>query len=542
MSSLLGEPRILATEPAGPLYAPGSALRAVFCPGLSMVRAADWDRLLGPYDRPLLSWAYLEGLEAAGCVGPGTSWYPAHLLIERVQKPLRVEPAPSESEATRRPWSGDEGELLAAAPAYVKLDSDGEWVHDFDWAQFSESHGLRYYPKLVLAVPFNPVTGCRLLTRDDLPDGERDRLRLALLSAAKRLCNTARFSSVHVLFLRDAELAACDQAGFYLRHQEQYHFLNDGYRGFEDFLARMRGHRRTAIRRERKALVEAGITVTTHRGLATGAEAAQGAAHRQGFTRQELDRIFDLYVGTSQRYTGELPYLNRRFFHLCAERLGDRLELVLARQAPAADGSGDEDGELLGGAWNLRGDRRLYGRYWGEARHVPFLHFEVCLYHSVERCIREGLTGFEPGHGGEHKLLRGFTPVATYSAHYLRDPRLRRPIGAFLRYEAPLVAESIRAARARGPLREPDPTVLVSAARKTGHPESSSDLSTPHGAASPAAAEPTPDGQVSAETTPPTDGAASVSAPESRGKAAAESPVESPGPARSRRPRRLTPV
>ncbi|HRI55340.1 MAG TPA: GNAT family N-acetyltransferase, partial [Pseudomonadota bacterium] len=266
------------------------------------------------------------------------------------------------------------------------------------------------------------------------------------------------------------ETAAMPAAGFLLRQQEQYHFLNEGYRTFDDFLARLRSHRRSAIRRERRELAAAGITVRTHSGL----------GRALGFTAAELDQVFDMYVATSQRYTGGPPFLNRRFFRLCAERLGERLELVLAR---------DRHGQVLGGAWNLRGDRRLYGRYWGRrdvgattgadpdssaatkvaadpgpsydpdneagAAPVSFLHFEVCYYHAVERCIQAGLQAFEPGHGGDQKLVRGFTPSYTYSAHYLADPRLRLPIEAFLKYEAPLVEEALRAAARRSNLRAP---------------------------------------------------------------------------------------
>ena len=390
------------------------------CPALSEIPEPAWDRLLDTDDAPLLSWAYLQGLEAAGCVGPGTHWTPAHLTAWRA------------------------GALVAAAPAYLKTDSDGEWVMDYDWAAFSEQTlGAPYYPKLSLTVPFNPVTGGRLLTRTDLPPAERAALRRVLLGAAQAVCRTGRLSSAHLLFLRRAELDEAAELGFLPRQQEQYHFVNDGYRDFADFLARMSAHRRSSIRRERRALATAGVTVRTHRG-------PRSAENPAGFTPEELDRVFEMYVSTSVRYTGEAPYLNRAFFHLCAARPGlrERLELVIARGA---------DGRILGGAWNLRGDRRLLGRYWGEAEHVPFLHFEVCFYHSIERCIAEGLALFEPGHGGEQKLVRGFTPTRVYSAHYLREPRLRRPITAFLQMEAPLAEQSLREATERCPLR-PQPT------------------------------------------------------------------------------------
>jgi hypothetical protein len=385
-------------------------------PGLSRIAQADWDRLLAEGDAPLLSWAYLQGLEEAGCVGPETSWTPAPLCaLDR------------------------DGALLGAAPAYIKTNSDGEWVYDLDWAEASGRMQRPYYPKLVLAVPFNPVTGRRVLCRPDLPEPQRRALCVALLRVAQQLCEQAHISSVHVLFPDVDQLDLCVQAGYARRTQEQYHFKNPGYRDFDAFLADLTGHRRSTIRRERRALREAGITVTTRAGLRP-----PGAGEEDGFTLEELDQVFDMYVDTSVRYTAGPPYLNRRFFHLCAERLGQRLELVLAR---------DRDGFLIGGAFNLRADRRLYGRYWGQATHVPFLHFEVCFYHSIERCIALGLEAFEPGHGGEQKLLRGFQPVPTYSAHHLRERRLRGRIEHYLRLEAPYVEASMAEARRRCPIK-----------------------------------------------------------------------------------------
>ena len=443
------EPSKTRSQLATPLGV--GALSLTVCTQLSEVASAHWDALLEPDDAPLLSWGYLQGLEESGCVGEATGWLPAHLLL-RISDGARA------------------GELVAAAPAYIKANSDGEWVYDFDWAEFAESRGLAYYPKLVLAVPFNPVTGGRLLTHPELPAAERQALRGALLRAARTLCRHAGLSSAHVLFPRGPgfagppggatapeavalppETTVMPAGGFLLRQQEQYHFLNDGYRTFDDYLDRLRSHRRSGIRRERRELAAAGITVRTHRGLHAGPVTA---SLDRGFTAAELDRVFDMYFETSQRYTGGPPFLNRRFFQLCAERLGDRLELVLAR---------DRTGLVIGGAWNLRGDRRLYGRYWGRsadaenAEPVPFLHFEVCFYHSIERCIAAGLAAFEPGHGGDQKLVRGFTPSYTYSAHYLADARLRAPIEAFLQYETPLVEDSIRAATLRSNLRAPAP-------------------------------------------------------------------------------------
>lgn len=389
--------------------------------------------LLEPDDAPLLSWEYLEGLERTGCVGPSTSWQPMHILLRRVEHPSEQSP----------------GRLLAAAPVYVKYDSDGEWVLDVDWATYAASVGIEYYPKLISAVPFNPVSGSRLLTAPHLPPDERAEHRRLLLGVLSQLTKSAGLSSAHVLFHRlDSKLGAqLEQAGYLQRRQEQYHFHNAGYGSFEDYLRALNSHRRTAIRRERRSLREAGITVRTYRGLD-----CEG-----GFNKAQLDAMFDMYCGTSVRYTGGAPYLNRTFFHLCAARLKDRLELVLAYR-------GSDD--LVGGAWNLRGDNRLFGRYWGEARSIPYLHFEVCYYHSIERCITERLQAFEPGHGGEHKLLRGFSPVYTHSAHYLRSTSLRQPIATYLHYEASYIEQEVQAAMLRCPLR----SVRLSAALAASPP------------------------------------------------------------------------
>lgn len=401
----------------------GPSWRAELVPRLLSLTSSVWNSLLEPDDQPLLSWEFLEALERTGCVGEGTNWHPMHVLLWR-SRPGHVSAS---------------DDLVAAAPCYLKHDSEGEWVFDLDWAMFAESLGRAYFPKLVVSVPFSPVTGGRLLVSSQLTQEERREVRQVLLQTLRQVVQAAKLSSAHVLFPRmdDGLAAGLRDQGFLLRSQEQYHFLNENYDSFDDFLGQLRGHRRTSIRRERRALFDAGVRVRTYRGLDC----------HGGFDRTQLDAMFDMYYGTSVRYTGGAPYLNRAFFHLCAERLGNRLELVLAH---------GPDGKLMAGAWNLRGDTRLFGRYWGAApdSDVPFLHFEVCYYHSIERCIGEGMTVFEPGHGGEHKLLRGFTPVYTHSAHYLRESALRQPIAMFLRDEMQWVHASFSAASLRCPIRQ----------------------------------------------------------------------------------------
>ena len=238
-------------------------LRVTVCPELSAVSAPAWDSLLEPDDAPLLSWAYLEGLEATGCVGENTGWLPLHLLIHRLEDPR-----------------DEDGQLVAAAPAYIKLHSEGEWVWDQEWPELAAAFREHYYPKLVLAVPFNPVTGGRLLTLPSLPESQRQDLRALLLRAAQRLCQTEGIGSAHVLFPRGpgfrsekqpalgSQLDVATDTEFWPRRQTQYHFHNRGYRSFADFLAELRSHRRNTIRRERRQLAEAGVTVQTFSGLA----------------------------------------------------------------------------------------------------------------------------------------------------------------------------------------------------------------------------------------------------------------------------------
>ena len=355
-------------------------LRVYLCRALGGLSPQAWDALLEPEDQPLLSWAYLDGLEVTGCVGPNTGWLPAHLLVSVA--------APDED--GREPTS-----LVAAMPLYVKLPS--------------------------------------------LSEAQRASLRDLLLRLVLVLAKNIGCTSTHLLFVRSPPEPHVDAQGFLRRSQEQYHFLNAGFRSFDDYLAGLRSRRRSTICRERRALADAGIQVRSYRGLMGHTDAvAQGRDPILPFSKEQLDLAFDAYVGTSRRYTGELPYLNRAFFHLCAQRLGSRLELVLAH---------DREGEVVGCAWNLLSDNRRFGRYWGELRHLPFLHFEVCYYHSIASCIAEGRAVFEPGHGGEHKLIRGFTPVMTHSAHHFFSDELREPIGQFLAAEQQWVRASCEAAR-----------------------------------------------------------------------------------------------
>jgi predicted N-acyltransferase len=345
---------------------------------------AAYTELLGPDGPPFLSYAWLESLENAGLVTPERGWAPCHLALR----------------------SG--GVLQLVAPAYVKGNSEGEFVFDHAWARFAEAQlGIDYYPKLVLAVPFTPATGPRLLCR---PGADSNALRAALVAGLARATEELGLSSAHVLFPPADEAEELRRAGLLLRYGLQFHWHNPGYSSFEDFLSRFSSKRRNQIRRERRAMQDQNIEIRSYSGADIG--------------EQQVDLAHEFYCATVDKFYWGRRYLNRRFFKEVAERMPEQLHIVLAFER------GSE--RALGGAFNLLGKRALYGRYWGARADLPFLHFNVCFYHSIEECIERKLLLFEPGAGGEHKVARGFEPSLTYSAHHLRDRRLQHAVEDFL--------------------------------------------------------------------------------------------------------------
>lgn len=345
---------------------------------------AAWNALDGADEAPFLSWAWLDALEQTGCVGEDAGWIPHHLTF----------------------WRGDT--LEAAAPAYVKDNSEGEFVFDYAWASASHQIGAPYYPKLVVAVPFTPATARRLLVRR--PE-ERTALLPVLADALRKLVAALKLSGAHVLFPTAEEAAGLAAAGMAHRYGVQFQFENDGYATFDDFLARFNAKRRHQIRRERRELAQQGVSIATLR----GAE----------ITPEVVDVMFGYYLATVEKFTWGRQYLNRAFFEDVVARLPGGIEMVLAR----------EGRRYLGGAFNLAGRRALFGRYWGASEERPFLHFNVCYYHPVEDCIGRGLLRFEPGAGGGHKLVRGFQPTITHSVHHLAHPRLDAAVRDFLARE-----------------------------------------------------------------------------------------------------------
>jgi predicted N-acyltransferase len=311
-------------------------------------------------------------------------------------------------------------------PMYLKSHSLGEYVFDHGWAEAYERAGGRYYPKLQAAVPFTPVTGPRLLVRPDLPF---EPYAAALIGAAVKLASRHGISSLHVTFPTEAEWKFLARAGFLGRLDEQFHWRNRGYGAFDDFLDDLAARKRKAIKRERRQVAEAGIIVETFSG------ASIAAAH--------WDAFHAFYLETGSRKWGQ-PYLNRDFFRRLHATMADHVVLVMARRGP----------RWIAGALNLVGGGTIYGRHWGAVEHHTFLHFECCYYRAIDYAIAHGLKVVEAGAQGEHKLARGYTPVPTYSAHWIADPAFRRAVAEYLGRERQHVTQQIALLNAHSPFRK----------------------------------------------------------------------------------------
>jgi predicted N-acyltransferase len=346
--------------------------------GVGAIPAADWDACAGS-GNPFVCHAFLSALEASGSVGGRSGWQPVPIVVD-----------------------GADGRPVAVAPAYLKSHSQGEYVFDHGWADAWERAGGRYYPKLQVAAPFSPVPGPRLLLREA-------EAAPALIAALEAVTDQHGLSSAHATFVAPEQVAAFEAAGWLIRQGTQYHWRNDGYGSFGDFLDALASRKRKAIRKERAAAVE-GLTI---RHL-TGAE----------ITGRYWDAFWRFYQDTGSRKWGR-PYLTRDFFPLLGEALGDRVLMIVA----------ERDGRPIAGALNLIGADTLYGRYWGAVEEVPFLHFELCYYQAIDAAIARGLATVEAGAQGEHKLARGYLPTPTWSAHYLPDPGFRRAVADFLARE-----------------------------------------------------------------------------------------------------------
>src|SRR3984893_15648884 len=355
-----------------------------------------------PSYNPFVSPACFSALEQSGSACARTGWGPRHLVARL------------------------DGDIAGMVPCYLKSHSQGEYVFDRGWADAYERAGGRYYPELQASVPFTPATGPRLLIANGV---DRERIADALASGLMALCDATNASSAHVTFAREAEWKFLAAQGFLQRTDQQFHWHNQGYGSFEDFLGSLNSRHRKAIKRERRDALADGITI----------HALNGA----DITEDAWDAFFAFYMETGSRKWGR-PYLTRSFFSLIGERMAEDVLLVMARR----------NGRWIAGAINFIGSDTLFGRNWGAIEHHPFLHFEVCYYQAIDFAILRGLKTVEAGAQGEHKIARGYLPQTTYSAHFIADPGLRHAISDYLKRERAYVAEAARELTDAAPFRK----------------------------------------------------------------------------------------
>lgn len=359
--------------------------------GIGAFTCDEWDGFAGTTRgdkengyNPLVSFAFLSALEESGCAVRRTGWQGHHLRLETAQ-----------------------GRLLGAVPCYLKSHSQGEYVFDHGWSDAFERAGGRYYPKLQSAVPFTPVTGPRLLVSKGEDDGA---VKAGLAAGLKMVTDRLGVSSAHVTFAPESDVATLEAAGFLHRTDQQFHFFNEGFSNYDDFLATLASRKRKAMKKERREALVDGITIDWLTG--------------KDLTEKAWDDFFAFYMDTGSRKWGR-PYLNRQFFSLIGERMADDILLVMARR----------NGRYIAGAINFIGSDALYGRNWGCIEDHPFLHFEVCYHQAIDFAIERGLKVVEAGAQGEHKLARGYRPVTMHSAHYIAHPGLRNAVADYLRRE-----------------------------------------------------------------------------------------------------------
>lgn len=374
------------------------------------IPAARWNTLSGAAKgrdgaiyNPFVSHAYLSALEESGSATAKTGWLGQHLLME-----------------------GSDGQLLGALVCYLKNHSQGEYVFDHGWADAFERAGGRYYPKLQGSIPFTPATGPRLLT---VSGDDGSPVKDGLAAGLKELARRHDASSAHVTFVREAEMPIFENAGFLHRTDQQFHFLNEGYGTHDDFLETLASRKRKALKKERRAALENGITID----WLTGSD----------LTEAIWDQFFTFYMDTGSRKWGR-PYLTRAFYSLIGERMPDDIVLMMARR----------NGRYIAGAINFIGGDALYGRHWGCTEDHPFLHFEVCYHQAIDFAIAKGLKRVEAGAQGEHKLARGYMPVTTHSAHYISHPGLARAVEDYLVRERRDVEETAEFLAEHGPFRK----------------------------------------------------------------------------------------
>ncbi len=368
---------------------------------IAEVPAADWDACAGGAN-PFVSHAFLAALEESGSATARTGWLPQHAVL-------------------RDPG----GRLLACAPCYAKSHSQGEYVFDYGWADAFERAGGQYYPKLQVCAPFSPVPGPRLLIHPEAGIGPA-----AMVQGLAQACDDLGLSSAHVTFCEDAEWEAMGEAGWLQRLGTQFHWHNQGYASFDDFLGALSSRKRKAIRRERRDAAASGFVLKTLRG--------------HEITERHWRAFHRFYRSTTDKKWGRSAYLTPRFWPLLGAALGDAVVLMVAEQ----------DGQPVAGALNLLGQEALYGRNWGSVVDAPFLHFELCYYRAIDFAIEHGLPRVEAGAQGEHKIQRGYLPAPTYSAHWIAHVGLRRAVGDFLERERPAMLREMEALATLSPFRK----------------------------------------------------------------------------------------
>lgn len=382
-----------------------SQLEARFHGGVSAIDAGAWDALAGG-DHPFVAHAFLAGLEEHGCIQAGLGWQSCPLGLY------------------------EDGVLVAAAPLYLKGNSHGEFVFDWSWASAYERHGLDYYPKLLCAVPYSPVTGPRLLVG---ATAEARTSRSALIEAIELQERTLALSSAHLNFADQEDADAFSGSSWLPRFDWQFHWSNRGWSDFDDFLAALKPKKRKNIRQERQQVIAAGVSCEIRHGDELGDD--------------EWRTLHRLYQSTFDAH-GNHPALSEGFFRHLGQAMPRQVVAVLCRRA----------GRIIAAAFCLRSSDTLYGRYWGAEEQIPGLHFEACYYQGIDYCIRHGLQRFEPGAQGEHKIARGFLPVRTQSFHHVSDPRFARAITEALQREAPGLEMYRDDLLAHSPYAEPAPS------------------------------------------------------------------------------------
>ena len=370
---------------------------------IAEIPAAEWDACAGDIN-PSVSHVFLNALEESGSATARTGWKPQHLSL-----------------------ADEQGRAVGAVALYLKNHSYGEYIFDYGWADAYERAGGRYYPKLLAAVPFTPVPGPRLLVAPHAPPETRQHLIAGMVELARQ----HQISSLHINFPQSEDREALAEAGFLERMGQQFHWTNNGYRDFDDYLAALTSRKRKAVKKERREALDNGVEID----VLTGAD----------LTPRVWDAFYRFYLATSDRKWGS-PYLNRRFFRMIGERMPEKIVLIMARRGA----------EYVAGAFNLLGRDTIYGRNWGSCGEYKFLHFECCYYRAIEFAVDHGLQRVEAGAQGPHKLQRGYLPVPTYSAHWIPDPGFRRAVASFLAREREMTAQNIEHLAEFSPFRHED--------------------------------------------------------------------------------------